>query len=221
MKLLAPNHIVLLTLLMLFTQCKKREFSAADILEKSIAYHDPTNKWPLLKAHMNFEEIHMKDSVEVVRETQIWIDNSTGYFKINRGGDEIHGVAMDSCFIEKGNSNCDQAKRMRNYYVYLWGLPMKLKDSGTLLKNEFIDTHWVGEPAYQVQVDYEEDTWYFYFNKVNFKLIGYSFVKKDGSGENILLSDEVKVAGLKLPQKRSWYTLDTNKFLGTDILLGE
>jgi len=221
MKLQTSNLLLPIALLMLSSQCKKSDLSAADILEKSIAYHDPLTKWSSLKTQMNFEEIHMKDSIEVTRETQIWIDNTRGYFKINRGGDEIHGMAMDSCFIEKGNIDCDRAKRLRNYYVYLWGLPMKLKDAGTLVKNEYNETVWEGEPAYQLQVDYEEDNWSYYFSKENFKLIGYSFIKNDGSGENILLSEEVQVAEMRLPQKRSWYTLDTNKFLGTDILKGE
>jgi hypothetical protein len=221
MKSQVLNFIILLVLLLLLMQCKKGDLSATNILDKSIAYHDPSNKWPLLNTRLNFEEIHMKDSIEVTRLTQIWIDNTKGYFKINRGGDEIHGMAMDSCFIEKGNVDCDRAKRMRNYYLYLWGLPMKLKDAGTLVKNDYIETVWVGETAYQLQVDYEEDNWSFYFSKVNFKLIGYSFIEKDGSGENILLSEEAQVAGLRLPQKRSWYTLNTNKFLGTDILKGE
>jgi len=220
MKSLLPNFLLLVASLILFTQCKKSEWTAADILEKSIAYHDPSNVWPRLNTQWNFEEIHMKDSVEVVRQTQVWMDNAKGYFKINRGGEEIHGMAMDSCFIEKGNVDCDRAKRLRNYYLYLWGLPMKLKDAGTVVKNEFVDTLWAGAPAYQLRVDYEEDNWSFYFDKENFKLVGYSFVKKDGSGENILLADEVQVDGLRLPQKRSWYTLGTHQFLGTDILKG-
>ncbi len=221
MKFNSTTLSIILASAILSTQCKRPDLTANDILEKSIAYHDPLNAWPNLKTQFNFEEIHIKDSIEVTRNTQVWIDNTKGYFKINRGGEEIHGVSMDSCFIERGNFDCDRAKRMRNYYLYLWGLPMKLNDSGTILKNEFIDTVWIDQPAYQLRVDYEADNWSFYFDKTKFNLIGYSFVKKDGSGENILLADEIQVAGMTLPQKRSWYTLNENKFLGTDILKGE
>ena len=31
------------------------------------------------------------------------------------------------------NLSCKQAKKMKDYYTYLYGLPMKLKDPGTIV----------------------------------------------------------------------------------------
>lgn len=202
----------------IFSNCQNKKLTASDILNKSIAYHDPANKWSSIKTELHFDEIHMQDSIEVVRKTTVWLDNSKGYFKINRGGNEIHGMKMDSCFIEKGDFTCERAERLRNYYLYLWGLPMKLTDAGTQLSQEVLDTTWQNTPAYRLQVSYEKDDWSFYFDKKDFRLIGYSFVQNTGSGEDILLASEIEVMGMRIPKERSWYTLE-GKFLGTDKLI--
>jgi len=51
-------------------------------------------------------------------------------------------------------------------------------------------------------------------------MIEYRFYKDEaaGKGELITLEDEIIFNGLKIPQKRSWYTLPEMKYLGTDIL---
>lgn len=200
-------------------QCQPENLTATAILSKSIQYHDPNGSWSSLQVELQFDEIQPSDSAEVVRKTNVWIDNQTGFFKINRGDKEIHGMKLDSCFIEMGDVNCDRAIRLRDYYLYLWGLPMKLKDQGTVLKNEVIDTLWQGSPAYKLQVDYEEDNWTYFFSKEDFSLIGYSFIKQNGGGEDILLKSEIVCNGIRIPKERSWYTLE-GKFLGTDVLTG-
>ncbi len=204
-------------MIILVPQCTSKPLTAEDILNKSLQYHDPNGNWERLKIELQFDEIQPTDSIEKIRKTKVWIDNSIGYFKLNRGGEEIHGVKIDSCFIEKGDIDCDRAKRMRNYYLYLWGLPMKLRDSGTELNQQVSDTLWQEIPAYKLQVAYEKDKWSYFFDKENFKMIGYSFVQQNGSGEDILLESEIEIMGMRIPKKRSWYTL-SGKFLGTDIL---
>ncbi len=201
----------------LLSQCLPKKLTATDILTKSIYYHDPHGNWSALKTELQFDEIQPSDSAEIVRKTKVWIDNKTGFFKINRGGNEIHGVKIDSCFIEKGDFTCERAKRLRNYYLYLWGLPMKLKDPGTNLSTVVTDTLWQQTPVYKLKVDYEKDKWSYYFDKEDFKLIGYSFVQQNGGGEDILLKSELSCNEMKIPKERSWYTLD-GKFLGMDIL---
>ncbi len=172
-----------------------------------------------LKNQTSFDEIQPGDSIPVVRKTQVWIDNPNGYFKVNRGGLEIHGVKMDSCFIEKGDFSCDRATRLRNYYLYLWGLPMKLKDPGTILNPTVVDTLWQKTPVYKLRVAYTKDSWSYYFSKENYKLIGYSFIQQGGGGEDIVLAKEIGCNEIRIPQERSWYTLE-GKFLGTGILTG-
>ncbi|MCX2743278.1 DUF6503 family protein [Mangrovivirga sp. M17] len=188
------------------------------ILAKSLAYHDPKGQWPEFKGQLKFEENHIIDDSTVTRKTTVWLDNKTGEFRINRGDTEIHGVENDSCFIIKGNVDCERVFKLRNYYTYLWGLPMKLADEGTNIKENYKDTTFSDIPVYKITAEYDTDTWDYFITKENYRLIGYQFVKKDGSGEVIYLEDEIKVEGMKIPQIRRWYTLD-KKFLGEDILL--
>ena len=215
------NRISILSILTIIwlQGCTEKKLTAEDILNNSIRYHDPEGRWSTLQTEFQFDEVQPTDSTPVVRKTRVWIDNQTGNFKIDRGGREIHGVRQDSCFIVKGDVSCDRALTLRNYYLYLWGLPMKLKDNGTTLNTLVTDTTWQEVPVYKLQVAYEKDDWSYYFGKENFALVGYSFRQHSGGGEHIFLESEYEYAGMRIPRKRSWYTL-AGKFLGTDILTG-
>lgn len=188
---------------------------AEEIVERSISYHDPYDTWPDYSGYMEFEESRPSGPT---RNTTIWIDNRQGYFKINRNDLEIHGMLQDSCFVELGEISCDRANTMRNYYLYLWGLPMKLKDPGTTILPGIEESVIEGQPVYVVGVDYEQDSWNFYFHKDTYALLAYKFVKPDGSGEYILPEGVQTVDQMRLPTNRSWYTLDST-FLGLDKLV--
>jgi hypothetical protein len=208
---------VLLYLLIIVSSCQQvSPDTATDILHKSIRFHDPDNKWPHYKGSLQFQEERPDGAT---RNTHIWIDNTAGFFKINRNDQEIHGMDMDSCYIEKGDVTCERAATMRNYYLYLWGLPMKLMDENTNLKPDVRKVKWENKSVYQISVDYKIDSWSFYIEEQTYQLVGYAFEKKDGSsGERIVLDEIQEVDGMKIPSRRSWFTLE-NEFLGTDILV--
>lgn len=114
---------------------------------------------------------------------------------------------------------------MRNYYTYLWGLPIKLTDSGTILGKQVEMSEFNSKKAYKLRVSYDpnvgSDVWYFYFDPKSYKLLGYRFYHDEAKndGEYIYLEDEIKVAGMRLPKVRKWYTHQEDKFLGTDTLV--
>lgn len=189
--------------------------SSEKILERSVRFHDPAGIWAGYSGKLAFEESRPSGPT---RNTRIWIDNSTGFFKINRNDQEIHGMIQDSCFVEMGDVTCERANTMRNYYLYLWGLPMKLKDPGTTILPEVKELVIDGNPAYVIQVVYEQDTWDFYFDQDTYALMAYKFVKPDGSGEYIIPEGIYSVDQMRLPTNRSWYSLDST-YLGTDKLI--
>ena len=104
-----------------------------------------------------------------------------------------------------------QVLTKRNFHVYLWGLPMKLRDPGTRLDPAVKDTRFGGKPALQLRVTYDErvgrDTWYFYLDPKTHALLGHRFHHDEskGDGEYTVFSGEVSGAGLRLPQVRKWY----------------
>ena len=214
MKNLIPPFVLLLLLLVKTSDVSCQQLSPQELLAKSIEYHGPSQFWNSYNGILYFEE---QQPDKEVRKTQVHIDNTTGYFKINRGNELISGMLLDSCFVEKGDISCERTNILRDYYLYLWGLPMKLLDHKTVLSKEVSYDTLNGTPYFTLQVNYPSDNWTFYFSRENYSLCAYKFIKPDQTGEFILLRDVVLVAGMKIPKNRSWYTLQ-DEYLGTDIL---
>ena len=143
-------------------------------------------------------------------EVEAWLDGSKSF----SAGD-----------AERFRLGPDAARRTRNYYMYLYGLPMKLRDPGTKLGETAKETEFMGTPAYQIRVSYEEpvgsDVWYFYFDLATYALIGYRFYHDESKndGEYITLEGEATGARLKLPRARSWYRHQDEGYLGTDTIV--
>jgi len=125
---------------------------------------------------------------------------------------------------------CDRASLYKNYYSYLYGLPMKLKDPGTNLSDTVDKKTYKGKDYLVLKVTYDasvgSDVWYFYFNPKTYAMEIYQFFKTDDNGkektdtgEYILLSEEAVVNGIKMPKVRAWYYNKDDKYLGTDSLI--
>ena len=221
------------------TRTNERSFqlSGKELLEKSISYHDPTGLWNKFKGIL---KIRMTRPERTERNSQIEIDISKSFFKntIIEGKNKTEQVVVnDNCNItfngrstfykdeiQKHKLTCSYALKMRDYFTYLYGLPMKLKDPGTIIHSKINSKVFKGNKYLVLKVDYEEpvgsDRWYFYFNSESYKLEAYQFFHDESinDGEYILLSDEKEINGIKMPKIRSWFYNKEDKFLGTDIL---
>ena len=204
-------------LVLLLHVAKSQRLSAEEILNKSIAYHDPNGEWPTLKIKLTFKETRPNGPD---RKTVAILDNSKSFFQLNRNDDEVYQVEVENCVVEKGNGTSARGLMLRNYYTYLWGLPMKLKDPGTQLDETYTEETIEGVACYVLRVPYEADTWYFYMRKDNFAMIAYKFYKDEaaGKGEYIPTKGLFPVGAMKIPNNRTWYELPGNRVLGTDIL---
>lgn len=212
--------------------------AAATVVERSIAYHDPLGRWPQSSFSLELSESRPDGSE---RPTQLSFDNGTGFFEIHTTRDDaaIEGVlAAGDCTLrlrgssefsdeerEKYRLTCERVAWLRDYYTYLWGLPMKLHDPGTHIDPDATDSQYQQKQVWEVRVTYDEsvgtDTWYFYFDQETYALAGYRFyhdeVKRDG--EYIVLEGETEIEGVKLPRERAWYTHAEDEYLGTDTLI--
>jgi hypothetical protein len=180
------------------------------------------------------------------RKSRIQINLPLEYFYINATKDSVgyeYTVNKDSCSTSSLNVGalkeldsisekaiCQKAFLYKNYYTYLYGLPMKLEDAGTNLSNKVEKKTFKGKEYLVLKVTYDEavgsDVWYFYFNPETYALEIYQFFKTDenskekpDSGEYILLSEEAVVNGIKMPKIRAWYYNKDDKYLGTDTLV--
>ena len=124
---------------------------------------------------------------------------------------------------KKYSATCKRANLYKNYYTFLYGLPMKLKDNGTIIHQKVVKKIFKGKEYLVLKVTYDEkvgkDRWYFYFNPKNYEMKAYQFFKKEEkSGEFILLSGLERVHEIKMPKIRAWYYNKDDRYLGTDIL---
>lgn len=193
------------------------QVAPSEVVKLAVSYHDSNSEWNGLKTKLMFTETRPSGDD---RFSSIEIDNTRSYMKINRNDEEIYVVDEDSSSVLTGDKEPARGLMLRNYYLYLWGLPMKLMDEGTPFDQTVTEEDFNGILCYVLRVVYEKDTWYFHIDKSSGRMLEYKFYQdeKAGKGEVIRLEDEIMVGGIKVPQKRSWYSLPEMKYLGTDIL---
>lgn len=208
--------------------------NAEQLLEKTIAFHDPNGNWPTFNSEFT---VVMETPNSPNRSTQITINLPESYFKAMASkGDltTIYTVNKGDCEVtvskpEAEKPGCERANMYSNYYTYLYGLPMKLRDPGTIIDPK-VERKTFKEKEYLVlKVTYSPevgtDVWYFYFDPTTFAMEVYQFFKGDPSaagkntGEYILLSDLAVVNGIKMPKVRAWYYNKNDQYLGTDTLM--
>jgi len=224
-----------------FISCEKG-LTSEQLLENTIANHDPNNMW---KSFNTTFHVTMETPDSPNRESDITINNpeSTFYLKAVRDTTTIeYKVRGEDCNIslngntkfteeeaKANNLNCDRAKMYKNYYSYLYGLPMKLKDPGTNISETVERKSFKGKDYLVLKVTYDEsvgsDNWYIYLDPETYAMEIYQFFKidedgnqNDESGEYILLTEEMVVNDIKMPKARAWYYNKDDKYLGTDIL---
>lgn len=231
------RRLILLTILLLTFQLHSQTLNGTQLLEKALQYHDPTGLWKTFKGHLF---VTMETPNNPNRLSEIFIDIPNEYFSIKATKAQNiseYFIKKDSvtivfngdlnpseALLKEHRLSKDRGFMLKNYYTYLYGLPMKLKDPGTIIHNEVVSKMFKGKDYWVLKATYKKevgkDTWYFYFNKNTFKMEVYQFFHDElkNDGEYILLSEEETINGIKMPKIRAWYMNKDNKYLGTDIL---
>ena len=231
------KYILILLLSVAMLSTAKSQMIAQELLQKSINYHDShgTLMHHDITLHLNekrpngsdrkstvsfniskqrYSNTRLSDGVEIINtiekgKKQITIDGRSEYTEDEK---------------KKYRLNPDRIETMKNYYQYLWLLPLKLEDEGTILDPIVKEKNLFGKESLEIKVTYDpsvgKDVWYFYFNPRTYALHGYRFyhVEADNDGEYIILEGETISHGVKLPKSRKWYTHKEDKFLGEDVL---
>ena len=228
----------LIIFLLLFTSiaCFSQEITGDELLEKAIQFHDPNGNWAtfngellvtmeipekssrksLIKINLPEEYFSVKATKDAITSTYI-VDKTIANFTFN--GDKNPSEAIKKKF----NLNADRAKMYKNYYTFLFGLPMKLKDEGTIIDQKVAKKTFKGKEYLVLKATYSaevgKDTWYFYFDPSTYAMEVYQFFKEaKDSGEYILLSGLETINNIKMPKNRAWYYNKDDGYLGTDIL---
>ncbi len=209
---------------------------AQELIARSIAHHDPEGLWPGFHGELRLSELRPDGAG---RSARVSLDVRSGSFRYSAVMDGrdvlkvvadgrceamIDGEPPDSPTSERLRLSCDQLERSRNYYLYLWGLPMKLRDPGAIVHPDVTLTDFQGRPVLSTKVTYDpdvgSDTWYFYFDPETAALVGYRFYHDEaaGDGEYITLEGLVNVGSMRIPARRRWFTNAEDRFLGEDVL---
>jgi hypothetical protein len=231
------SRTIFLFCFLMFCKTSAQEISGKQLLEKAINYHDPKSNWDHFKRKLSVA-MEMPNGTE--RLSEITIDLTNQYFKLstvknNRpveyvvsNGKSIFSLDGKKEFTEEEvktfNLTEARAQFMQNYYTYLYGLPMKLKDPGTIINSAVERKDFLGKEYLVLNVKYDEgigkDSWYFYFDHKSYALKAYQFYHDEtkNDGEYILLSDEENFSGIKIPKVRAWYINKDGSYLATDTL---
>ena len=238
MKILSSTLIILVFLG--FSCDIDSQSEAQQLITESIQHHDPDNNWNKFKSHVSVNSIVERNGKIDSSSRNIFFDLAANHFemKYNDKGDEIHYFLNNKeCFgeilnntkltpaeLEEKNINCDRAKMYNNYFRYLIGMPMKLKDPGTIINKEITSKVYKDKAYKVVTVTYEEKvgtyTWLFYFDIQTTELVLTEF-SKDGSfqnGETIELNNKVRYQNMLLPGQLKWFVLPDRPFLAEENL---
>jgi len=235
------KKLSLFLLLCTTTFSYSQNITATELLNKAITYHDPTGQWEQFNNTLRIEMTLANGSI---RKSDVTINFPKEYFKLQEQRDtittayilnasqcniEINGDTItDNEVLKENNLSCERANLYKNYYTYLYGLPMKLKDPGTIIDPN-VTTKKVKNKTYLVlKATYEEsvgtDVWFFYFNPTTYAMEMYQFYKGDpkkegkNTGEYIVLTGETSIQNIKFPKDRAWYYNKDDAYLGTDAL---
>lgn len=220
-----------------FAKAQTAPLNGSQVIEKAIAYHDPSNQWE----HFNGEFTILLEMAEgESRKSIISLDLPNEYFNVTTeqdGKTSFMEVAKDQCkfttedgsvkISQVSEEECSRTKMYKDYYTYLYGLPMKLRDPGTQVQEKVELKRFKGKDYLVVRVLYDEevgsDIWQFYFNPESYALEVYQFFKgtDETTGEYILLSDIADIYGIKMPKDRAWFYNKDDGYLGTDKLLAQ
>ncbi|MCC1484362.1 DUF6503 family protein [Winogradskyella immobilis] len=236
------KNLILITLIIFNINSYSQTATPSQLLDKAIAYHDPNGHWQTFNDSFN---VTMTTQNANPRESKIIInllhqyysvaakrDGTTTTYTMDKGKCimSYNGAVLDEVSAKAKGMTCDRAELYKNYYSYLYGLPMKLKDKGTHLGDKIERKTFKGKDYLVLKATYDasvgSDEWYFYFNPKTYAMEVYQFYKTDDngnvipdSGEYILLSEEAIVSGIKMPKVRAWYYNKDDKYLGTDTLV--
>ncbi|WP_108245452.1 DUF6503 family protein [Muricauda brasiliensis] len=213
---------------------------AENILEKAIAFHDPNENWQNLQTTF---KVVMQTPNRPERTSIIKVDFPKQEFNLDVSqGDNTYSYQIEntSCEITLNGSkkytqkkaeefklNCERGNFMKDYYTYLYGLPMKLNDPGTNLEPKAEKKTFKGKDYLVLKVTYDatigKDTWYFYFDPTTYAMEVYQFYHDESKndGEYIILKGLETIEGIKMPKTRAWYMNKDDKYLGTDTLSKE
>jgi len=219
------------------TPCKNSQY----ILAQSQLKYDANQQWSESELRLHIQEPRINNPQ---RYSRIVLNNASSYFEIERDRNEgaikriidergtLRVLLNDSESIapaikEKYGLNQERSEGYRNFYQKMYGLPMSVTDD---FYDEIAPAEPVtfeGEEAYRISLELKQEMisryWRMIVSTEDYTLLAVEFYHPENpeEGEIIKFEDVVQVDGITLPRMRHWYEKQTNKYLGSDIIVEE
>lgn len=220
-----------------FVVVQGQDITGQQLLDKAINYHDPNGNWQSFKGNLQVT-MTTPDKQQRISDIELDIPRQVFHLQFEQDGDKIsQRLEKGDCTLELNGSNsisneniekhrltCERARLMKDYYTYLYGLPMKLKNPGTVISPKVERKKFKGKEYLVLKATYEkevgDDIWYFYFDPDTYAMEVYQFFHDEAKndGEYIILTGEETASGIKMPKTRAWYYNKDDKYLGADVL---
>jgi hypothetical protein len=221
--------------------------AAEELLERSIRHHDPRGAWGThaveLRTEIRLSERLASERGYATRSDRILLDPAGERFRyVSKRNDDTLEVLGDGDRFRgrlNGSDRLSDEQRAafgltderlpnwRDYFGYVFGLPMKLRDPGTRIDPDVERTEFAGRTADRIRVTYDaevgSDLWYFYFDPETAALIGSRFHHDEAAndGEYIVYEGEVRGPhGLRLPKFHRWFMNVDGEWIADDEVLG-
>jgi len=214
------------------------DLDAEIVLDLAIAFHDPEGRWGSGSFAFTIEETRpdgtsQRSHLELAngeRRFELQTERGGRRLALHVDGDEVSvladgGAVVSGAEPEGLDLSAAQILRLRDHYLYLYGLPMKLRDPGTLLDPLARRTTFRGGDALELRVSYDpevgSDRWTFLVDPLHYSLLAgrVEHAAEADDGEIIVFDGLVEVDGLRLPRTRRRTTNRDRRDLGTDTIL--
>ena len=214
--------------------------TAQDWINYSIAYHDPQNNWPRFKAQIeSYSKVDRGADTLQTSTRRLAFENPRSYFDCSM---KVKNYTMNLKLDEKTcvttwdkpdvsqeerdryYKECAFTKNYRDYYRYLIGIPMVLKDELTIVNPSVEEETIDGKSYKRITVNYapvdKHPTWQFYIDPgsgrlVRSKFFRYNEKEKKHTGEILDYPEHQLFQGMQMRTKMIWYYLD-QKFLADE-----
>jgi hypothetical protein len=213
--------------------------SQNNVLDKSIAHHDPENNWTKTTISIHIQEPRPQTPL---RYSELTLDLGSGTFDLTRAYEPgivsriisetgeptilLNGSAdIDEEIVEEFRLDPSRNSGYRGFYKMMIGLPMSLQDEIVSEVVEMGSGMFHGIEVHVVRAKLNEslisDEWEVYFSKEDFSLKGLQFIHDDPESEDelIVFDGSFSWDGITIPRFRHWYLADSEEYLGTDVIV--
>lgn len=204
----------------LLQSCSKPDLTSIEVAKKCQKYHNPYNNWnnTTYTIIMESQSVFSDNKKELITCV---IDNTNSIFNYKNEHRNVHlKYSKNECIPLTKTSSCEEYSWTQHFYPYVWGMPCKFFDQGTIIDKSLGGDIFHGIEVFVIHIQYEKETWDYFINKSDFNLVGFKFVFNDDptKGEIVFNEGQANINGLIVPTKRTWFDLN-NTLLGTDILI--